>query len=111
VPSRRTCPQCHRERWIPLATAPYCTESCQRAARRVTCCICGIQRDPTSRAVSYRSLDKKWWCADETACTERRALAEITGRGGTGAPAADIAAMYRALNQVWAGLEKNGWEL
>jgi hypothetical protein len=104
VPSRRTCPQCHRERWIPLATAPYCTASCQRAARRVACCICGALHDPASPAVLYRSLDKKWWCTDGKLCLARIAAAPAT------APQ-DTAAMYRALDQVWAGLEKNGWRL
>ena len=29
---RRTCPGCNRVRFIPIATAPYCMESCKRAA-------------------------------------------------------------------------------
>jgi hypothetical protein len=91
--------------------APYCTASCQRAARRVACCICGALHDPRDPAVSYRSLDKKWWCADETACTERRALAEVAGHAGITTPAGDLAAMYRALDAVWADLEANGWRL
>jgi hypothetical protein len=32
---RRTCPQCRRLRFIPLALAPYCTKSCERAAENL----------------------------------------------------------------------------
>ena len=42
----------------------------------VFCCICGQPWDSSFPAVEYRSLDRKWWCADETACTARRARAE-----------------------------------
>jgi hypothetical protein len=52
----------------------------------------------------YRSLDKKWWCADERLCLTRVAAAPAT------APQ-DIAAMYRALDTVWASLEANRWRL
>jgi hypothetical protein len=29
---RKLCPGCNRVRFIPIATAPYCMESCKRAA-------------------------------------------------------------------------------
>lgn len=42
----------------------------------VVCAICWQEWDPRDPAVQYRSLDRKWWCADETACTARRARHE-----------------------------------
>jgi hypothetical protein len=43
----------------------------------VACCICGQVWDPRDPGVLYRSLDRAWWCDDETACTDRRARADI----------------------------------
>ena len=44
----------------------------------VLCCICWREYNPSDPAVEYRSLDAKWWCRDETSCTERRARADAT---------------------------------
>jgi hypothetical protein len=63
-----------------------------------------VQWHPANPGVMYRSLDKKWWCADEKLCLARVAAAPATDPQ-------DIAAMYRALDQVWADLEANGWRL
>jgi hypothetical protein len=73
----------------------------------VSCCICGKKHDPFSPAVEYRSLDAKWWCADETACTDRAARRELTLAA---AQSWELAAMYRALDRAWADLEANGWK-
>lgn len=108
MPDRRECPQCKRTRWIPLATDPYCAESCERAARRVEraaavaaplvrCCICGAAWPASSPDVEYRSLDRQWWCADETDCTSRAARIK--------------AAMLAALDRVWDQLERDGWRI
>jgi len=113
VPRQLTCPQCRRPRWIPAFTAPYCTPGCKLAAAAavtVFCCICGHAHDATSPAVEYRSLDRKWWCADETGCTDRAARGQLTAELAA-TPAADLAAMYRALDTVWAALEINGWTI
>ena len=42
----------------------------------VICCICWRAYHPTDPAIEYRSLDGRWWCRDETECTEARARAE-----------------------------------
>ena len=118
MPSRRLCPGCQRRRWIPLATGPYCTESCQRAAIRreadmipppapkyggpvpgpfVHCCICGATWPAHSPGVEYRSLDHQWWCADETDCTNRAARVK--------------AQMLAALDAAWDQLERDGWRI
>jgi hypothetical protein len=78
------------------------------AAPNVTCCICGQLWNPADTRVDYRSLDRRWWCADETDCTARRARIEAQA---IATPAADLAAMYRALDQVWAELEQQGWKV
>lgn len=104
MPARRTCPWCRRTRWIPRAYDPYCTRTCARFAKvTVTCCVCGQIHDPLHLSVLYRSADGKWWCTDEKACHRRAGAAPLS--------AADKAAMYRALESVWAELEANGWRL
>jgi hypothetical protein len=75
----------------------------------VTCCICGHLWLATSSNVEYRALDGRWWCADEAACTARRARAEAAAITDTGTE--EIAAMYRALDRVWDDLERTGWRL
>ena len=76
----------------------------------VYCCICGIACDPSDPAVTYRSLDRKWWCADETDCTDRAARASLALLADQ-ARAGELADMDRALESVWADLEANGWKL
>lgn len=113
--SRRPCPQCKRVRFIAPQDAPCCTPQCQRAylasgaPRTVTvfCCVCGVAWHPGEPGVHYRSEDNRWWCADETSCwssARRRENAETQA-------AAEIAAMYRALQAVWDDLELNGWRI
>jgi hypothetical protein len=75
----------------------------------VTCCICGQPWLATSPNVEYRALDGRWWCADESACTARRARAEAIATPYAGA--GEVAAMYRALDSVWDRLELEGWRL
>lgn len=98
--NRAECPACRRDRWIPLANAPYCSRTCQRNAGRpmVHCVSCDQPWHPMDPAVHYRSLDHGWWCRDEFAC-KRRTLARRV----------EVAAMYRALDQVWDKLAQDGW--
>lgn len=63
----------------------------------VYCCVCGERHSSASTGVMYRSEDAQWWCRNELACRERQA--------------AVIAAMQRALDDVWAELEAGGWKL
>ena len=64
----------------------------------VACCVCFHLHRAGSTGVLYRSADGRWWCRNELACRrqERQHVA-------------DVAAMWRALDQVWAGLEADGW--
>ena len=71
----------------------------------VFCCICGEPWEATDPGVQYRSLDRRWWCTDETSCTSRRA------RGEAVMTAEQETAMLRALDEVWAELEARGWKL
>jgi hypothetical protein len=70
--------------------------------------------EAADKAVSYRSLDRDWWCADQDECTARaRELAiaaELAGMAARRDPA-EIAAMYRALEDAWNQLEANGWRI
>ena len=68
----------------------------------VFCAICGQGFSPMNKAVGYRSLDRRWWCADETDCTDRAARQAITAAM---AQVADTA----ALDQSWASLKAEGW--
>jgi hypothetical protein len=81
------------------------------AAPNVTCCICGQLWNPADPRVDYRSIDRRWWCADETDCTDRRARMARLEAHGTSTPPGTLAAMYRALDQVWAELEQQGWRV
>lgn len=63
----------------------------------VHCCVCGERHSSASPAVLYRSADGRWWCRNELACLERHS--------------AVLAAMQRALDEVLAELEANGWKL
>lgn len=64
----------------------------------VHCAACDQPWRSTDPGVTYRSGDAGWQCQDAYAC-KRRAIARN----------AEVAAMYRALDQVWAHLAKNGW--
>jgi len=68
----------------------------------VQCCVCGQFYSPLDRAVQYRSLDLRWMCSAERDC-HNRAIARTTAR--------DRAAMYRALNDVFDQLERDGWRI
>ena len=103
MPDRRVCPHCGQRRWIPLAYEPYCTRTCLRDGQPVTCCVCGAQYRPGHPAVQYRSLDRKWWCADEQACTARARAAA--------APSAPLAVMYAEIDAAWERIIKEGWTL
>ena len=70
---QQVCPQCRRYRWIPLALAPYCTDSCKREATGVICCVCRKPWLPTSPGISYRSSDGRWWCTSPADCARRLA--------------------------------------
>ena len=61
----------------------------------VFCCICGEAWAAGNPAVEYRSLDRRWWCRDETECTGRRARGE--------------AELDAAIGEVLADMEKQGW--
>lgn len=75
------------------------------------CCVCEQSWDPASPAVTYRSLDRKWWCADETACTDRAARREALAAAGVRTDPATLAAMRRALEESWARLwARTGWD-
>ena len=76
----------------------------------VFCCVCGAGHRPGSPAVLFRSADHRWWCADEFACFLRARLAEQAAQDAA-RHAAEVAAMYRALDRVWASLEAGGWKL
>lgn len=65
------------------------------ASVNVTCTICGKIWPAADPGVSYRSLDRLWWCTDETPCT---ALAART-------QAEDLAGMDAALSE----LREDGW--
>lgn len=103
MPSRQLCPQCKRARWIPAYTAPWCTPSCKRAAQptapAVTCCACSARWDARDKRVLFRPLDGRWQCVELWECRERERRR------------ADVAAMRRALDQVWGVLEANGWRI
>ena len=63
----------------------------------ITCCICGHVWPASSPGAEYRSLDKQWWCADETDCTARAARQK--------------AEMLAALDAAWDQLERQGWRI
>jgi len=67
--------------------------------RMVTCIVCGKCWNPMVPGVLYRSGDLRWMCADETACRAR-----IQAQA-----AADVQAMWRALDKCWERLEREGW--
>jgi DNA-binding GntR family transcriptional regulator len=68
----------------------------------VNCCV---------PRVLYRSLDHRWWCQDEIECMTRAGHIEEHQRIIDQARADDLAAMYRALDRVWADLEQQGWRI
>lgn len=83
--------------------------------RAVQCCICGREDHTQSRGICYRSADGKWECADEIACLARR-RANVAEEERMAAEYADrlrhgqaIDDMQRALDKVWAQLEREGW--
>lgn len=77
----------------------------------VTCRVCGEPWHPADPGVGYRSLDHQWWCADETACTERASRREIMAAAGVRSDPATLAAMYRALDESWNRLwAEMGWD-
>ncbi len=73
----------------------------QFSAAIVACVLCGQQWRASDPRVLHRPHDGRWWCTDQAECHERHL--------------ANLAAMDRALNQVWdvldtlAGLEAEGW--
>jgi DNA-binding GntR family transcriptional regulator len=77
----------------------------------VNCCVCGQLWNSGDPRVLYRSLDHKWWCQDETECMSRAGHIEEHQRIIDQARADDLAAMYRALDRVWADLEAQGWRI
>jgi hypothetical protein len=80
----------------------------------VCCVVCGTMYEACDRAVSYRSLDRDWWCADQDACTARardQAIAAELAEMAARRDPAEMAAMYRALESVWRQLELNGWRI
>ena len=76
----------------------------------VFCCICGQAHDVFDPAVEYRGIDHRWWCTDEGACTDRAVRADLAAIHLAGA-SPELAAMYAALDQVWADLEANDWRI
>ena len=76
----------------------------------VLCCICGATHRKGSPSILIRSEDDRWWCADEFACFLRARVAEQAAQDAL-QHAAEVAAMYRALDRVWASLEAGGWKL
>jgi hypothetical protein len=74
----------------------------------VRCCVCGTIHRPGAIPATalYRSADQRWWCANEIDCWARARAAEWAD-----AHAAQLAAMYRALESVWDSLEKQGWRM
>jgi hypothetical protein len=74
----------------------------------VQCCVCGTRHRAGSIPATalYRSEDRRWWCTDELDCWARARAAEWAD-----AHAEQMAAMYRALESVWADLEQNGWRI
>ena len=64
----------------------------------VACCICLHLYQAGDTGVLYRSGDGRWWCRNELACRRRERVHE-----------ANVAAMWRALDLVWASLEADGW--
>ena len=74
---------------------------------QVFCCVCGEPHNPRRPDVSYRSGDGRWWCTDELACWGRARDADAIMQQHL----ANVAAMYRALENVWADLEASGWKL
>ena len=73
----------------------------------VFCCVCGLPWNARDPRVCYRSGDRRWWCTDEVACWLRARDGEAAFRQHL----ADVAAMYRALECVWADLEANEWKI
>lgn len=77
----------------------------------VLCVICRQLWDARDPGVMYRSLDGKWWCADERACIDWARRAEILRASQVTAPPETLAAMYRALDDSWNRLwERMGWD-
>ena len=82
----------------------------------VFCCICGAAHDARSPGVLYRSMDRRWWCTDDGSCLDRASAllvrqAEAARDRAMAEASPELAAMYAALDQVWADLEANDWRI
>ena len=75
-------------------------EKWQIGGMTVVCCLCGEPWEASSTGVLYRSADRRWWCRNELACRRRERQHQ-----------AEVAAMLRALDEVWAVLEESGWRI
>ena len=80
------------------------------AAPEVVCCICGQLWDARDPGITYRSIDRRWWCADDQACLEWASRAAILAASPVRTDPATLAKMYRALDASWAALwARMGW--
>ena len=71
----------------------------------VSCCICGEDWPAASPGVEYRSLDRRWWCRDETRCTDRRARRDALAEARMRRDVAEMEAMQGALQAVWVNID------
>ena len=77
----------------------------------VTCCVCGARWQAADPGVKYRSLDRRWWCTDDTACLEWASRAAILAANPVRTDPGDLAKMYRALDESWSRLwDRMGWD-
>ena len=55
-------------------------------------------------------MDRRWWCTDDGSCLDR-AVRPTPPATGMAEASPELAAMYAALDQVWADLEANDWRI
>ncbi len=84
------------------------------ASLEVLCCVCGQLWDARDPGIAYRSLDRRWQCADGHAClawARRAVLLHASLERSPRTSTEDMARMWAALAESWAALwARMGWD-